>query len=334
MYLPRSLISHLYRQLVENHHSLLPPVLILVALEPDALCACRILTALLKRDYIAHKIQPVSGYGDLERAGQSMVHPMRLQNGGIGGVVVCLGVGGLVDLSTVLGLDADEEGVDPSGGVAVWLIDARRPWNLGNVFGGDPVEAINAVRVGNPDVVHGRIQTTYKPGQGGVIVYDDGDIEQDLTKEREAYCELHNMRDIEDIGSDSGDSADGSDIADSIEGGAISKKRKSWSDRENENSESEDEDNRRRLRRRTDSVRKLSSLLLGIHVDDPSRTGLLLRRPCKILRMIMRMIKAFQRFHSHLQLLHNQHHPNWSNIYLCVAAVEGFAENAGNVLRF
>lgn len=255
MYLPRSLISHLYQHLVRTNHPLSPPVLIFAALEPDALCACRILTTLLKRDYIPHKIQPISGYGDLEEAGRSMVHPMRVQNGGGGGVVVCLGVGGLIDVSTVLGLDADEEGVDPSGGIEVWLIDARRPWNLGNVFGGDPIDAIQETRARGPEVVNGQIQATYRPGQGGIIVYDDGDIEHDLADEREAYCELSRMPELEEYGSESGNSDDGSEIAESIEVGPNSKKRKLWSDREEEEAEDLDEESSRRRRRRSNSVR-------------------------------------------------------------------------------
>ena len=254
MYLPRNLISHLYQQLKQTNHSLSPPVLIFVALEPDALCACRILTALLKRDYILHKIQPISGYGDLENAGQTMVRPMRVQNGGSGGVVVCLGVGGLVDISTVLGLDGDEDGEDPSGGVAVWLIDARRPWNLGNVFGGDPAQTMNVERAGAFEVNQGQIQATFRPGQGGVMVYDDGDIEHDMANEREAYCQLIRMPEIDGYGSDSSESGDESDVAQSIEGGQVSKKRKSWSDRDIEGDESQEEDIRRRRRRRTDSV--------------------------------------------------------------------------------
>ncbi|KAL6715129.1 DNA replication initiation factor cdc45 [Lecanora helva] len=252
MYLPRTLISHLYQHLVRTHHPLSPPVLVFVALEPDALCACRILTALFKRDYIAHKIQPISGYGDLEKAGQSMVHPMRLQDGGTGGVVVCLGVGGLVDVSNVLGLDADEDGVDPSGGVAVWLIDARRPWNLGNVFGGDPLEVLQEER-GGTEVINGQLQTSYRPGKGGIIVYDDGDIEHELTNEREAYCELSKMPELDKYGSDSGDSGEESDVIESIEGGPGSRKRKSWSGRDEEDEESQDEEFQRRRRRRTDS---------------------------------------------------------------------------------
>ncbi|KAL2057398.1 hypothetical protein ABVK25_002451 [Lepraria finkii] len=211
MYLPRSLVSHLYQHLVRAHHSLSPPVLILTALEPDALCACRILTALLKRDFIAHKIQPIAGYADLQRAGENMVQPMRIQQGGSGGVVVCLGVGGLVDMSSTLGLDIAVPGEDPSGGVEVWLIDARRPWNLGNVFAGDPVEMVlketgGDVRSRLADVNKGQIQPTYKPGQGGIIVYDDGDIEDDLAAEREAYCGLKDMEDVEGLDGDSDDS--------------------------------------------------------------------------------------------------------------------------------
>src|SRR5437762_2401175 len=105
MYLPRSLISTLYTHLQKAHHPLSPPVLILVALEPDALCACRILSVLLKHDFIPHKIQPVAGYGDLARAGKQLIQPMRTNDGGDGGVVVCLGVGGSVDLGAILELD-------------------------------------------------------------------------------------------------------------------------------------------------------------------------------------------------------------------------------------
>lgn len=259
MYLPRSLISHLYQHLLRNNHPLSPAVLILVALEPDALCACRILTALLKRDYIQHKIQPISGYGDLAEAGRNLVQPMKYQRGGTGGVVVCLGVGGLVDMSSELGLDSGESGEDLSGGVEVWLFDARRPWNLGNVFEGDPTaialrDISGDAAAQNPYVDNGRIQPSYKPGRGGIIVYDDGDIDEELSTERKAYCELIKMQGVEDYGEDSGDSGDESEVVDSIEGGEPSKKRKSWSDRDEDDEESQEENRRPRQRRRSNSV--------------------------------------------------------------------------------
>ncbi len=261
MYLPRSLISHLYHHLAQTHHSTSPPVLILVALEPDALCACRILTALLKRDYIAHKIQPISGYGDLGLAGENLVQPMRIDNGGDGGLVVCLGVGGLVDLLIALGLQAPEGGGDPTGGIEVWLIDARRPWNLGNVFGGNPddivpdeADPIRSER--NFGVKDGQIEPTYKPGHGGIIVYDDGDIEKDLIAEREAYCRLVKMPEIEDDAADSDSSGNESEPPESEAEGRISKKRKSRSDADETDDESDSGNARARRRRRSNSVRK------------------------------------------------------------------------------
>ena len=115
MFLPRVQLAQLYEHLIKNTQPLSPPVLILTSLSVDALCATRILTALLKRDYIPHKVQPVAGYSDLQNAGQELVLPLTRQRGGDGGVVVCLGAGGLVDLEEVLGLDGaatDEGAVD------------------------------------------------------------------------------------------------------------------------------------------------------------------------------------------------------------------------------
>jgi cell division control protein 45 len=257
MHLPRPLISKLYLHLQNTRHPLSPPVLILVALEPDALCACRILTRLLKHDYIPHKIQPVAGYADLERAGKELVAPMMESKGGAGGVVVCLGVGGMVDLGSMLGLEPEGEEL-PFGGVEVWVMDSHRPWNLGNIFGGFPLEP--ASEEGGdyqsrspPGITGGRIDRAYKPGRGGIIVYDDGDIEDDLSAERDAYLALVDMPDIEDNGEDLGDSDDESEAGGYLEDSARpGQKRKSWSDREDE--ESSDDEDRPRQRRRSNSV--------------------------------------------------------------------------------
>ncbi|KAL2436382.1 Cell division control protein 45-like protein [Exophiala dermatitidis] len=253
MYLPRPLISHLYTNLVRSHHPLSPPVLLLVALEPDSLCACRILTALLKRDYIPHKIQPVSGYADLARAGEELVRPMKTTEGGSGGVVICLGVGALVDLGAILGLE-DEDSLDSMCGVEVWVLDARRPWNLSNVFGGMPTEAplgemdVNT-RQRNPGVEKGCIQKNYKSGKGGIIVFDDGDIVSELEAERNAYYALVEMPDLDE---DESDEEEEDEEDESQE--TSSRKRKSWSDRENEDHESDEDDERPRQRRRSNSA--------------------------------------------------------------------------------
>ena len=262
MYLPRSLISTLYLHLQRTHHPLSPPVIILVALEPDALCGCRILTNLLKRDYIPHKIQPIAGYGDLEKTGQNVIKPMMESEGGSGGVVVCLGVGGLVDLGGLLGIDAEGEG--SYGGIEVWVIDARRPWNLGNVFGGVPslpqIEQDGAmVDQPHPGVDGGKIERGYKPGKGGIIVFDDGDIEEELNAERDAYLALVEMPEVEDNGEDSEGSETESDDDDERPAARLGQKRKSWSDRDEED-ESENDDDRPRQRRRSNSVRNFESI--------------------------------------------------------------------------
>lgn len=252
MFLPRSLISHLYNQLLRNYHPLSPPVLILAALEPDALCACRILAALLKRDLIPHKIHPVSGYGDLVRAGEELVRPMRIADGGSGGIVVCMGVGGLVDLAEILGLEGTEDDPDGMGGIDVWVLDARRPWNLSNLFSGPP----NAHALEDTDgnarrrdigVEKGCIKRTYKPGRGGIIVFDDGDVEQDLLEEREAYCALEEMPEVDEDEHDD-DESDASDAEEVIQ---HTNKRKSWS--EHELDESEDDEPPRQKRRSNSS---------------------------------------------------------------------------------
>lgn len=253
MYLPRSLLSTLYLHLQRTHHPLSPPVLILVALEPDALCGCRILTNLLKRDYIAHKIQPIAGYGDLENTGRNVIRPMMESEGGSGGVVVCLGVGGLVDLGALLGIEA--EGDESSyGGVEVWVVDARRPWNLGNVFGGLPTlpqieQDGEMVDQKHPGVEGGKILRDYKPGKGGIIVLDDGDIEEELDAEREAYLALVEMPEVEDDGDESDGSDTESDDEESVP--RPGQKRKSWSDRDEDESS---DDDRPRQRRKSNSV--------------------------------------------------------------------------------
>ncbi|ORY65258.1 CDC45-like protein [Pseudomassariella vexata] len=254
MYLPRELISKLYVHLQNTRHPLSPPVLILAALEPDALCACRILTRLLKHDYIPHKIHPIAGYGDLERAGQALVAPMMETRGGSGGVVVCLGVGGMVDMGTILGLEV--EGEESSfGGVEVWIVDAHRPWNLGNVFGGYPLEPASDVATSYqaraPEgVISGRIGRSYKPGKGGIVVFDDGDVAEGLDTERDAYLALVDMPDIEDDGDIYGDSDSESDDEVEEQQPKPGQKRKSWSDPDEESS---DDDDRPRQRRRSNS---------------------------------------------------------------------------------
>ncbi|KAI0888878.1 CDC45-like protein [Annulohypoxylon maeteangense] len=279
MYLPRDLISKLYIHLQHTRHQHSPTILILVALEPDALCACRIFTSLLKRDYIQHTIHPVSGYGDLERVGHDLVRPMMESNGGPGGVVVCLGVGGMVDMGTILGLEVEGEESSFSG-VEVWVIDSHRPWNLGNVFGGHPLEpaseARSSYKARSPEGVNaGRIDRSYKPGKGGIVVFDDGDIEEGLNAERDAYLALVDMPDIEDDGEPFGGSDSESEGEAEDESPRSGQKRKSWSDQDDESSG--DDDGRPSQRRRSNSSNAIPS-----SPQRPPQRGLLSIRDASI----------------------------------------------------
>lgn len=264
MYLPRSQIAQLYTALLRTTHPLSPPVLILTALTVDSLCATRILTALLKRDYIPHKVQPVSGYSDLQKAGQELVLPLTKQRGGEGGVVVCLGVGGLVDLEEVLGLDGNGDGESSEDmrdhGVDVWVIDARRPWNLQNVFGAGVSTTSTLNEESGPlvqiaGVDGGRVLASYRSRRGGVIVWDDGDVESDLSGEKEAFMELQKMPEINEDDIALGEA--GSDDEDQP-GSSQGRKRKASSQDSEDDGDNEDEE-RPRQRRRSNSSTPIPS---------------------------------------------------------------------------
>src|SRR5262249_50083650 len=95
------------------------------------------------------------------------------------------------------------------GAVEIWVFDSRRPWNLSNVFGAQsqPFSESEGQRTSKAEGIdRGMIQQSYRPGRGGVIVFDDGDIEEELAAEREAYCALAEMPELGDD-----DEYDGSD---------------------------------------------------------------------------------------------------------------------------
>ena len=259
MYLPRNLISLLYNNLQRSRHSYSTPVLLLVSLEPDALCACRILIKLLKRDSISYNITPVAGYGDLAQAAQKHIHPMRVQNGGSGGTVICLGVGGLIDLAEAFELgSADGEEVDVTGGVEFWVIDARRPWNLGNVFGGTPPEMAldetnGNVRARSSGVEFGEIKSHYKLGRGGIVVFDDGDISEELETQRDAYFKLEQMPEIEDNGRESDYSESETEDEGSDTSSPSRKRKRGMSVEDGENDEDVDRPSRRQRSNSQDS---------------------------------------------------------------------------------
>ena len=161
-----------------------------------------------------------------------------------------------MDLGEAFGLDPTDDAPDATGGVEFWILDARRPWNLGNVFGGSPLdtalgETNGIARSRNLEVEFGEIKQNYKPGKGGVIVLDDGDIGEELAKEREAYFKLEQMPEIEDNGRESDYSESDSEGEGSVTSSG-NRKRKRGSDAEDD--ENEEESERPQRRQRSSSV--------------------------------------------------------------------------------
>lgn len=105
-------------------------VQIFVAPDTDSLCACTMLTTLLKSDFIKYKMNPVANNTDLESAREVLAEsPGDLQS------VIMLNAGGTVD---VLDFFQTDEG-DALSGVKFYIIDSHRPCELANVYDPDRV---------------------------------------------------------------------------------------------------------------------------------------------------------------------------------------------------
>lgn len=55
-------------------------VIVFVAANCDAMCACRILSYMLRADAVSYKIKPVAGYGDIAAANEELIR-VRIRNG-------------------------------------------------------------------------------------------------------------------------------------------------------------------------------------------------------------------------------------------------------------
>jgi cell division control protein 45 len=77
-------------------------------------------------------------------------------------------------------------------------MDARRPWNLANVFGSPISEDATTGELvrRQTGVDKGKILQSYQSSRGGIIVFDDGDIEEELQAEKEAYAGLEEMPEV------------------------------------------------------------------------------------------------------------------------------------------
>ncbi|KAJ1948986.1 DNA replication initiation factor cdc45, partial [Dispira parvispora] len=167
-----------YQKLVQDAHSHQGTVLILVSSDPDALCALKILLALLKDDSVAYHLIPVSGHSDFARVNRLWFESQSADHNDSAGSnwgalatslrsIVCLNCGALTDMLETFQLPEH---------VTVYIFDSRRPYCLDNLF-----------------------------GYPQVVVFDDGDVDQSLDLVKQAFLRLAEQ------GADNSDLGDSSD---------------------------------------------------------------------------------------------------------------------------
>ncbi|PVV04083.1 hypothetical protein BB560_001436 [Smittium megazygosporum] len=95
-------------------------VLVLVANDPDALCAARILFSILKHDFITYQMVPVSSYVDVTKCNKQLIEPSPDLR-----TVILINCGATVDLQEFIKLHDK---------LTVIVVDSHRPFNLYNIF--------------------------------------------------------------------------------------------------------------------------------------------------------------------------------------------------------
>ncbi|KAJ2634932.1 DNA replication initiation factor cdc45 [Coemansia sp. RSA 1286] len=110
-------------------HSQGTSVLIFAATDGDSICALRILTDLLKRDSIGHKIVPVSNYREIADQSVKLV-----DSGTQIRSVVLINCGASMDIHDLINLRDT---------LTVVVVDSHRPFNLYNVFWNEQIQCLD-----------------------------------------------------------------------------------------------------------------------------------------------------------------------------------------------
>ncbi|KCV71900.1 hypothetical protein H696_01309 [Fonticula alba] len=149
-------------------------VLILAAATVDALCACRILVALLKAEFIPFKLVPVLGYNDLAYINETLIR----SNPDLRSVFM-LDCGAVTDLGAFFSLSDGET----ASQTRFYVTDSHRPYDLRNLY-----------------------------SNSQVFILDDGEIEHKMHNVKAAYLALDAAsKDPDGLGSDS-DYEDGHEL--------------------------------------------------------------------------------------------------------------------------
>lgn len=153
-----------------SSHSTCKLILFVSCLSIDSICTAKILSLVLKKSLVQYQLIPVVGYFDLKE--QYLRLDAEVAN------VILVGCGAMIDIEAFFEIEPSEyvqapheepgawEDLDrpaplPTYRRKIYVMDGSRPWNLDNVFGLEMV-----------------------------VCFDDGYIDRNLAKERDAYAEL------------------------------------------------------------------------------------------------------------------------------------------------
>ncbi|KAL4162808.1 hypothetical protein PRNP1_003340 [Phytophthora ramorum] len=144
-------------------------VLILVALDVDALCAAEILTRLLRADMLSYSLLAVRGYEDVLQARETRIRGAdgEVRGGGELRSVVLLNCGAIVDVAKLLALPPH---------VKCYVLDSHRPIHLANIY--DEHQQIVVFD-------DGALGLEEYPAFGPDLEVDDFDEEEDEEEEEE-----------------------------------------------------------------------------------------------------------------------------------------------------
>ncbi|CEP20319.1 unnamed protein product [Cyberlindnera jadinii] len=178
MYISRGNFSKVFDDIKRTSmsHSTCKLIIFVACLNVDALCASKILTNVLRKEIIQYQLIPIVGYSDLK------THYDRL-DGDITNIVL-LGCGAMVDLESFFDIDPndfvdkDSQNLDGTftSSRSIYVIDGHKPWNLDNIFGSHIIKCL-----------------------------DDGYIDRELDREKEAYATLIKLQEDEEEEEDSDD---------------------------------------------------------------------------------------------------------------------------------
>ncbi|KAJ2490055.1 DNA replication initiation factor cdc45 [Coemansia sp. RSA 2050] len=130
VYLSSTRYEGAYQRIIDGSaHSTGTSVLVFASIDVDAICGLRLLTALLKRDSIGHKIIPVNNYSDITQMNSTLIEAnLQIRT------LVFLNCAAQVDIQDLVNL---------RDGLSVIIVDSHRPFNLYNVFWNEQVHCLD-----------------------------------------------------------------------------------------------------------------------------------------------------------------------------------------------